>query len=135
MKNRTLNPLIGIVIVIFILSIVHLIVANPMLLAERFLPGYGGWIEIIIIALYAGFIIERMIQSRNIIYWRRFTWTVFTIVFFSQLFLGLLGYERFLMTGTLHLPVPAMIAGGSIYKLKLGFMPILFLSTIIICID
>jgi polyferredoxin len=132
MKNRNLNPLIGIVIVIFILSIVHLIVTNPMLLAERFLPGYGGWIEIMVIAFYAGFIIDRMIQSRNITYWRRLTWTLFTIVFFGQLLLGLLGYDRFLMTGTLHLPVPAMIAGGSIYKLKLGFMPILFISTIII---
>lgn len=103
-----------------------------MLIAERFFPGYGGWIEIVAIAIYAGFIVDRMIQSRNITYWRKLTWTVFTVVFFSQLFLGILGYERFLMTGVLHLPVPAMIVGGSIYKLKIGFMPILFLSTIII---
>lgn len=103
-----------------------------MLLAERFLPGYGGWIEIAIIAVYAGLIIDRMIQSRNVVYWRRLTWTIFTIVFFSQLLLGIAGYERFLMTGTLHLPIPAMIIGGSLYKLKIGFMPILFLSTIII---
>lgn len=103
-----------------------------MLLAERFLPGYGGWIEIIIIALYAGFMIDRMIISRQIAYWRRLAWTLFTIVFFSQLILGLFGFERFLMTGALHLPVPAMIIGGSIFKLKIGFMPILFLSTIII---
>lgn len=103
-----------------------------MLLAERFLPGFGGWIEILVIAFYAGFIIDRMIQGKNISYWRRLTWTIFTIVFFSQLLLGLLGYERFLMTGTLHLPVPAMIIGGSLFKLKIGFMPILFLSAIII---
>jgi len=132
MKNRIVNQLIGGLIVIFILSIVHIKVPNPMLIAERFLPGYGGWIEIAIIALYAGFIIDRMIQSRNITYWRRLTWTLFTVVFFSQLLLGLLGYERFLMTGILHLPVPAMIIGGSIYKLRIGFMPVLFLSTIII---
>lgn len=132
MKNRLINPLIGGIIVIFILTLVHSKVTNPILLAERFSPGYGGWIEITLIALYAGIIIDRMIQNRNIAYWRRFTWTLFTIVFFSQLFLGLLGYERFLMTGTLHLPIPAMIVGGSIYKLRIGFMPILFLSTIII---
>jgi polyferredoxin len=107
-------------------------VANPILLAERFFPGYGGWIEIVVVALYAGLIIDRMIRSSNIAYWRRFTWTLFTIVFFSQLILGIAGFERFLMTGILHLPVPAMIAGGSIYKLKIGFMPILFLSTIVI---
>lgn len=132
MKNRLVNSFIGAVIVIFILSMVHIKVSNPMLLGERFFPGIGGWIEIFVVAAYAGFIIDRMTQSRNIVYWRRLTWTLFTIVFFSQLLLGLLGFERFLMTGTLHLPVPAMIAGGSIYKLRIGFMPILFLSTIII---
>ena len=132
MKNRAINPVIGSVIVIFILSIVHIKLTNPILIAERFFPGYGGWVEIGVVAIYAGFIIDRMIQSRNISYWRRLTWTLFTVIFFSQLFLGLLGFERFLMTGALHLPIPAMIAGGSLYKLKLGFMPVLFLSTIII---
>ena len=132
MNKRLVNPFIGGMIVILILSIVHLKVTNPILLAERFFPGFGGWIEILLIAFYAGFIIDRMIQGRNISYWRRFTWSLFTIVFFSQLFLGLLGYEKFLMTGTLRLPIPAMIIGGSIYKLKIGFMPILFLSTIVI---
>ena len=132
MNQRFINPFIGVMIVIFILTIVHLMVDNPILLAERFFPHFGGWIEILLIAFYAGFIIDRMTQGRNISYWRGFTWTLFTIVFFSQLFLGLLGFERFLMTGTLHLPVPALIIGGSLYKLKIGFMPILFLSTIII---
>jgi len=132
MKNRLINPFIGSTIVILILSIVHLQVPNPMLLAERFFPGYGGWVVIFVIAIYAGFMIDRMIQSRQIAYWRRFTWTLFTVVFFSQLLLGLMGYERFLMTGSLHLPVPAIIVGGSIFKMKIGFMPLLFLSTIII---
>lgn len=132
MARRIINPFIGSMIVLFILSVVHIQITNPILLAERFFPGYGGWIEIAIVALYAGFIIDRMIQSRNVAYWRRLTWTLFTIVFFSQLLLGLAGFDRFLMTGTLHLPVPAMIIGGSIYKLKIGFMPLLFLTTVII---
>ena len=43
------------------------------------------------------------------------------MVFFSQLALGLVGFSRFLMTGALHVPVPAVIvagplsAGGGLY--------------------
>jgi polyferredoxin len=36
------------------------------------------------------------------------------------------------MTGKLHFPIPATIIGGSLYRLEFGFMPILFLSTIIL---
>ena len=73
MIKRLINPFIGGMIVIFILTIVHLMVDNPILLAERFFPRFGGWIEILLIALYAGIIIDRMTQGRNVSYWRRFT--------------------------------------------------------------
>ena len=73
-----------------------------------------------------------MISADNTAKWRKITWTVFSVVFFSQLILGILGFEKFLMTGMLHLPIPALIIGGAVYKFKFGFMPILFLSTVIL---
>jgi len=36
------------------------------------------------------------------------------------------------MSGKLHLPVPALIIGGPILRGDIGFMPILFLSTVLI---
>ena len=40
--------------------------------------------------------------------------------------------ERFLMTGKLHLPVPLMILSGPIFRGQISFMPVLFISTLII---
>jgi polyferredoxin len=64
--------------------------------------------------------------------WRVRTWLVFSVVFFSQLLLGILGFDRFLMTGELHLPIPMMIIGGAVFRAEFGFMPVLFLSTVIL---
>lgn len=104
---------------------------NPIILLERFLKG-GGWFEIVIIALYGGFVARKMQNHMNVPKWRRLTWTIFSIVFFFQLAIGLLGAEKFLMTGKLHLPIPMMIIAGPIYRAQLSVMTILFLSTIIL---
>ena len=64
--------------------------------------------------------------------WRKYTWFVFSVVFFSQLLLGLLVSDKFLMTGKLHLPVPMMILAGPIYRGHTSVMTILFLSTVIL---
>ncbi len=112
-----------------LLSVVQIKVANPMLLVERFFPSFG-WLEIAILALYAGFLIEKMNDPREQMKWRLRIWLFFSIVFFGQLLLGLSGIERFLMTGKLHLPVPAMIVAGPIFRGNGLFMPILFLTTI-----
>ncbi len=114
-----------------ILGMVQWKVNRPMLLAERFIAG-AGWIEIIIIGLYAGWITIKMLDPAGSAKWRRITWTIFNIVFFAQLVLGLAGFETFLMTGKLHLPIPVMILGGPIFRGEISFMPLLFLSTIII---
>ena len=50
--------------------------------------------------------------------------------FSHNLILGLLGFERFLMTGKLHLPVPMMILAGPIYRGHTSVMSILFVSTV-----
>lgn len=105
--------------------------SNPLLLLERFISG-GGWIEIVIISLYGAFIVNKMQEPAASPKWRKITWTIFSVVFFSQLIIGLLGGEKFLMTGKLHLPVPFMILAGPLYRGELSVMTLLFLSTVIL---
>ena len=102
-----------------------------MLILERFIEG-GGWFEILGVSFYAGFLAKMMQDTANSGRWRRISWTLFSVVFFSQLILGVSGLERFLMTGELHLPVPAMIISGPVYRAEISFMTILFLSTVIL---
>lgn len=59
-------------------------------------------------------------------------WGLFSAVFFLQLFLGLLGMESMLMTGSLHLPVPALIVAGPVFRGTGFFMPILFCITLLL---
>ena len=115
----------------FILTAVQLRLENPILLAERFYKGLG-WAEIFVISLYGGFVAYKMQDPQNIPRWRKITWSLFSFVFFAQLILGISGFETFLMTGKLHLPVPAMIISGPIFRGHLSVMSILFLSTIIL---
>ena len=114
-----------------ILSAVQLNIERPMILLERFISG-GGWVEIIIISFYGAFLAYTMQDQKKQAVWRLRSWTIFSAVFFAQLFLGLMGFEDFLMTGKLHLPIPMMIVAGPVYRLELSFMPILFLSTVLL---
>jgi len=102
-----------------------------MLLLYRFLPG-GGWIQIFIVALYGGLIAYKMQDPGKVPFWRILTWTVFSVVFFTQLLLGILVSETFLLTGKLHLPIPMMIIGGPVYRSQLSIMTLLFLSTLVL---
>ncbi len=113
------------------LSIVQVIVDNPIIILERFFKG-GGWVEIFIISMYGAFVTHKMIDPKTAINWRRYSWTIFTIAFFGQLLLGLLGFEKFMMTGELHIPVPMVIFGGAVHKLEITFMTFLLLITIIL---
>ena len=133
MRNtRTLRlPLAVSLFILFILVPVQLKVENPMLLLERFIPG-AGWFEIVLIALYGGIVAYHMQDPAKVQVWRRYTWLAFSVVFFSQLILGLFGFEKFLMTGKLHLPVPMMILAGPIYRGHLSVMSILFVSTLVL---
>lgn len=113
-----------------LLAAAQLASARPLLLAERFQPGLG-WLEIAALALYAGWLARRLAAPRTSGRWRRRLWWTFSAVFFAQLLLGLAGAERFLMTGELHLPVPAMILAGPLYRGEGLFMPVLLLSTLL----
>ena len=115
-----------------LLTIVQLKFSSPpLLLLERFVKG-GGWFEITIVSLYGALVAFKMQQRIYTPKWRRIIWTLFSIVFFAQMIIGLSGADEFLMTGELHLPIPVMILSGPLYRGHLSVMTILFLSTVIL---
>ena len=124
-------PLSVFILTFILLSIVQVKLDRPMILAERFLKG-GGWVEIFLIACYGAFIVYKMQDPINVPGWRKITWTIFSAVFFLQLLIGLSGFEKFLMSGKLHLPIPMMILAGPIYRGQLSVMTILFITTVIL---
>ncbi len=112
------------------LIVVQIMTKRPMLMVDRYFPGMG-WIEIILLSLYAGFLTPKILNPKTSIRWRTILWLTFSVIFFSQLTLGILGLESFLMTGKLHLPIPALIIAGPVYRGDNFFMPILFGSTLL----
>jgi len=130
-KTKYKLPLIVFLLTFTLLAFVQIKVERPMILAERFLKG-SGWVEILIISLYGAFVVSKMQDPINVPKWRKITWTTFSIVFFTQLIIGLSGFDKFLMTGKLHLPIPMMILAGPIYRGQLSVMTILFLSTVVL---
>ena len=79
-----------------------------MLLLERFFPGLGA-AEIFLAAWYgsfaAGLLADRW-KARKV---RTRLWLFFSCLFFMQFALGLLGVSQMLLTGRLHVPIPAFI--------------------------
>ncbi len=111
------------------LATIQGVLDRPFLLAERFLPG-AGWVEILVLSVYAAWAAEKLHSAKRSALWRARIWTFFSAVFFAQLALGLAGFERFLMTGELHLPVPALILLGPIYRGEGFFMLGLLAATV-----
>jgi NAD-dependent dihydropyrimidine dehydrogenase PreA subunit len=121
---------------IFLLTVLGLALARgkvgfPILLADRYLPGWG-WLEIFLLGLYGQWIGSLMRNPKGHRTIRPRIWGLFSVVFFLQLALGLLGMDRMLMTGTLHLPVPAMIAAGPVFRGGGYFMLVLFGATLLL---
>jgi len=109
---------------------IQLKVSRPMLLAERFVPG-AGWVEIAALLVYASAVAWLMAAPASQPGIRRWIWRLFSLVFFAQLLIGLAGFERFLMSGKLHLPVPAMIVAGPLFRGHPSFMVFLLLGTLL----
>lgn len=103
----------------------------PILLVDRFFPGWGG-VEILVLGVYAAWLGGRMLDPRKALHLRPRIWALFSLIFFAQLILGMAGVEEMLMTGNLHLPVPALIVGGPAFRGAGFFMPILFSITIVL---
>lgn len=101
------------------------------ILAERFLSTAGWW-EAFVLALYAGWLADRLQDQRQIRKLRPKVWLVFSVIFFTQLALGVAGLEKLLMTGKLHLPVPALIAAGPLFRGGGLFMAILFSASVLL---
>lgn len=106
-------------------------IAYPVLILERFIPGSGS-AEILILAAYAAWLTEQFLMSNETAKLRKNIWIFFSIVFFTQFFLGLFVNDIFLMTGDLHVPVPAVIVGGPVFRGEGFFMPILLAATIVL---
>ncbi len=102
-----------------------------VLLLDRFVPG-AGWVEVVLLAAYAALVAHWLLDTRRIATWRVRLWLLFSVVFFAQLGLGLLGFSTFLMTGALHVPVPALIVAGPVFRGGGLFMPILFGVTVLL---
>jgi ferredoxin len=114
-----------------LLGIIQTLVPRPMILLERFLLG-GGWLEALMLSVYAALLIPRVLDPARRPHTRLLVWSLFSLVFFTQLFLGLAGFDRFLMSGRLHLPVPAVVLAGPLYRGEGLFMPILFTVTLLV---
>jgi len=117
--------------VFVVLILIVYMVPKPVLLAQRFFEPLG-LVEVFLLAIYGSLVCYLLADERMQAKWRRRIWLVFSCWFFLQLLLGLIGLQEFLMTGVLHLPVPAMILGGPLYRGGGLFMPILFVSTVVL---
>lgn len=114
-----------------LLAIVQLVTDPAGVLLERFVRA-GGWWEGAVLAFYAGWLADRLREPRRIKKLRPAVWLLFSVVFFTQLLLGLAGVEKLLMTGKLHLPVPALIAAGPLFRGGGLFMAILFTVSVLV---
>jgi polyferredoxin len=103
----------------------------PILLTDRFFPGWG-WLQILLLGIYATWIGKKMLGTAKTSLIRSKIWGFFSLVFFAQLILGLAGIQEMLMTGKLHLPVPALIVAGPLYRGGGFFMLTLFSITVLL---
>lgn len=97
-KGAVLGAILTTIVAGMLLSVVQVVVKPPLLLGERLLPG-GGWVQIVLAALFGGWLYLQMFDRKRRGVWRRRIWLLFSIVFFSQLFLGIFVDSVFLMSG------------------------------------
>lgn len=117
-----------------LLTVVLLIIGRwkapyQMIILDRFIPG-SGMTEIVFLGIYSGFITELFLTLKNTSKLRVRIWAGFSVIFFLQFILGISGMDQFLMTGNLHIPVPAVIVGGPVFRGSGFFMVTLFFVTI-----
>ncbi|MDL2290951.1 hypothetical protein LJC09_02450 [Desulfovibrio sp. OttesenSCG-928-F20] len=102
------------------------------LLLERFSPLFGS-VQIFFVSWYGAFCAGKLIDPRQSRQTRKIIWIIFGCCFFAQFFLGLLGVDKMLLTGKLHVPVPAFIIYGPIFRSSFSMMPVIVLvSTILV---
>jgi len=99
-----------------------------LLLLERFLPVIGS-VQIFFAACYGAFAVGLLADRRYSRRARFWLWLTFGLIFFAQFALGLLGMEKMLLTGQLHVPVPAFVLYGAVFRETLNAMPFIVLAT------
>jgi polyferredoxin len=129
MRGKYSLPLLTAALVILILLPVQLVTEPPLLLFERLFTA-GGFVQILVIAAFAFILEYNMLIPGRSAWWRQFSWSLFSVIFFLQLILGIVVDKIFLMTGDLHLPVPALIISGPIYRGSFSVMTLIFLSAV-----
>lgn len=130
MKDYKL-PLSTALTVFSLLIMVQLMPKKPLFLLERAFAG-GGWLQIALVTAYAFVVAYNMQDPAKSALWRRRTWLFFSIVFFGQLALGLFVSSFFLLTGKLHLPIPALIIAGPLYRGEGFMMPVLLVTSLLL---
>ena len=123
----------GIVFICVFLALFYLRRAAPMnfLLLERYLPVLGS-VQIFFVSWYAAFISGRLVDPKTSRKARKAAWLVFAVIFFLQFFLGVLGVEKMLLTGSLHAPVPAFIVFAPIFRDAFSMMPFIVLASVLL---
>lgn len=130
-RSRRFAPAFSFALTAAMLGCIQYFLPRPLLLVERYFSGFG-WVQVFVMALYAAWLTGKFMSPAIAAKWRGRIWMLFSLVFFSQLLLGLAGLEKMLMTGKLHLPVPALIIAGPLYRGGDFFMLILFFVTVLL---
>lgn len=130
-KKHSIAYLIPAIFTIMLLLPLQFVLDWDIFLLERLFE-HGGFAQIAIFGLYAGFVYQKLSKTNSYIKWRKRIWLLFSMVFFAQLILGITADIVFLLSGKLHFPIPAMILAGPAYRFQIGFMPLLFFSTLVL---
>jgi polyferredoxin len=128
---RFLPPIAAALLTLFLVVPAELHTEPVMLMLGRFVPG-GSWVQAGLLALYAAFVAHKIMDPKLHARWRPWLWRLFSLVFFGQLTLGILGLERFLLSGRLHPPVPAVILAGPVFRGGGLFMVFLLLGAVVL---
>lgn len=123
----------GIVFIGVFLALFYLRRGAPMhfLLLDRLLPLFGG-VQIFFGAWYAAFVAGKLIDPGRSRKARKRIWLIFGVAFFAQFALGLLGLEGMLLTGRLHVPIPAFIIFAPLFRESFSMMPIILLCAVLL---
>jgi hypothetical protein len=125
-------PSAAFILTFTLLATVIEVVDRPLLLLGRFVPE-GDWLEAVVLSTYAAWFVPRLLDARQSARWRVRAWWLFSAVFFTQFVLGIVGFDVFKMTpGEFHLPIPALILAGPLYRGEGYFMLILFASSVLL---
>lgn len=107
-----------------------LVLSPRVLLLERFYPRLGP-LQVTCAVLWGAWLCRRLSDRQAAPVIRRRVWLLFSLVFFAQFALGLVGHTAFSMSGEPHIPVPGVIIGGALYRGQPGFMVVLFTLSVL----